>query len=257
MSLKKILAAALLCLYGPAAAADFSELAVKAGGIAQAACAVKAAAAQPELARALGILSRGGAITGADAAFMNAWFPKFLAAGQIGRAPTEFERKKVENWFPKLKGRDHWRVTGEACEAYSCVSWAVGVTDEWLWPGDEREDFEAFFPGYGYLQVPFDAPESAGEIAYFEGPVGPTHASRRVAGEIWESKLGSSLRILHTLRDLDGGSYGHVAGFYRKGAPSELAALGIKPIQPSAAAGACPKAAGRGGPYEIGSPFSR
>jgi hypothetical protein len=214
---------------------------------------------QAALQRVKQILSFGGAVKTEDKAFLNEWFPKFMAQGLVGRKPTAQERLTVQDWFPRLTGKD-WQVTGEACNRYNCISWSVGVTGSWLWPSARVSDFNQFYLSYGY--VPLAAGESAddADIALWKAANGEaTHGCRRVAGDIWESKLGSSLRILHHLNDLVSGGYGTVTRLYRAAAPEELQKLGITARRPDGdGTDPCARYGAKrlDGAYDMGSPRS-
>ena len=215
----------------------------------------------PELTKVKKILGFGGGIRQEDKAFMNKWFPKFFAKGLIGRAPTKFEKSMVaEYWFTKLAKKDYWRITAEACDNYNCVSWGLGITGDWIDPGNTAENFEKIAWEYGYLPLNPGESEKQAELAYWEDAGEPTHICRRVAGDIWESKVGSSVRILHRLKDLEDSVYGHVAKLYRRAKPEELAALGATPKEPDGN-GIDPCGAGKvtksfDGTYNIGSPYA-
>ena len=47
--------------------------------------------------------------------------------------------KHIEDLFPKLRGKAY-QVTSPRNEAYNCIAWAAGVTNNWWWPlGDPRK----------------------------------------------------------------------------------------------------------------------
>jgi hypothetical protein len=220
---------------------------------------------QAALQKVRDILSRGGGILPQDKAFLEEWTPRFFAAGLLGRAPTNFERITIEGWFPKLAAKGDWRVTGEACATYNCIAWSVGVVGRWLWPSDDAAAFDGFYSSYGY--VPLAPGESAdkADVAFWVSADGEaTHGCRRVAGELWESKLGSSLRILHRLDELEGATYGRPVKLYRRATAAELGALGVAPLPPDSGGSDPCAALGslrregplKSAPYDIGSPRS-
>jgi hypothetical protein len=216
------------------------------------------------LAQVKQILSYGGAIPFESKPFMELWFPQLYAKGLIGRKPTDFERTTIDGWFPKLADKNDWMITAESCQNYNCISWSVGITGDWSWPGDHSPDFDKFYLSYGYVPLPAGVGPEFADVAYWELPDGSsTHGCRHVAGEFWESKLGSAPRIIHRLNDLEGPDYGHVAKFYRKATAPELAALGVTPKTPDGdgkdpCAGAPgPLTLTPGGAYDIGSPSSK
>ena len=219
------------------------------------------------LAQVQGIIKAGGAVSAESRVFLDKWFQKFLEAGLVGRAPSVYEIKQTVSWFPNLYENKWWRVTGEACGTYNCIAWSVGVTNKWLWPGDNQTIFDKFYLSYGYVPLGVGEDPSRAEVAYWETRGGAsTHGCRRVAGDVWESKLGSSLRILHALKDLEGSTYGYVAKYYRKATTKELEALGVDPkkvkiasaslMMGAPACGAVRMEMTRGGAYDMGSPYS-
>jgi hypothetical protein len=97
---------------------------------------------------------------------------------------------------------------------YNCISWTVGVTNRWLWPGSTIATFDTFYRGFGFVRAG-DGPIAAWGLSttnMTHGSVsGPGHGPR------WESKCGSDLRIQHGLGELVSSSYGRVVAFYRRG----------------------------------------
>jgi len=125
---------------------------------------------------------------------------------------TPTEKQRFRGYFPNLNV-DQAVVTGEVSPVYNCISWTVGITDRWLWPGSGISDFDAFYRGFGYVHAA-DGPIAAWGLStsnMTHGCVsGPGHGSR------WESKCGRDLRIQHGLNELVGASYGRVLAFYRR-----------------------------------------
>jgi hypothetical protein len=125
---------------------------------------------------------------------------------------TAAERRRYQNLFPNLDV-DRVVVTGESSIVYNCISWTVGVTDRWLWPGSSIADFDTLYRGFGFQRAT-DGPVAAwghSVSAMTHGSIsGPGHGPR------WESKCGGDLRIQHGLDELVGSSYGRVVAFYRK-----------------------------------------
>jgi hypothetical protein len=218
---------------------------------------------QAALQRVKRILSFGGAVKKEDKAFLNEWFPKFVNEGLVGRKPTAQERTVVQDWFPRLAVNGTWLVTGEACRQYNCISWSVGVTGSWLWPSTRVADYDQFYLSYGYVPLAAGESPADADIALWRAANGEaTHGCRRVAGEVWESKLGSSLRVLHRLDELESAGYGKVTKLYRRAAPEELRKLGVTAKTPDGD-GSDPCAARPGAqprfmsaPYDLGSPRS-
>ena len=215
---------------------------------------------QAALQRTKQILSFGGAVNQEDKAFLNEWFPKFMARGLVGRKPTGQERVVVQDWFPKLTAKGNWQVTGEACRQYNCISWSVGVTGNWLWPSSNVYDFNQFYLSYGYVPLGPGEPSADADIALWKAGNGEaTHGCRRVAGDVWESKLGSSLRILHQLNELESAGYGAVTRLYRRGTADELQKLGVTARKPDGdGSDPCARVGVqfKSGSYDMGSPRS-
>jgi len=44
----------------------------------------------------------------------------------------------------------------------------------------------------------------------------PTHAARQLSDGTWTSKLGKDIDITHTLRALEGSTYGQVAAYLKR-----------------------------------------
>ena len=131
----------------------------------------------------------------------------------------------LESAFPRLAGTDY-RVTSPRDDAYNCIAWAAGATDNWWWPvgtgrtywpsGAPRavtvDAFREAFASLGYIASPTEELESQFEkIALFaKAEDKPTHAARQLPSGRWTSKLGMMEDIEHALRDLEGTVYGSV-----------------------------------------------
>jgi hypothetical protein len=128
----------------------------------------------------------------------------------LPRKLTAAEKITFLNAFPLLDV-DFTIVTGEPTGAYNCISWTVGVTNYWHWPGSTLANFDSFYSQFGLTR------KTKGHVAAWgfadnnmtHGCIsGPTH------GPCWESKCGSLARIQHCLNELNGPSYGHVIAYY-------------------------------------------
>jgi hypothetical protein len=128
------------------------------------------------------------------------------------RAMTPGEKQRFRGYFPNLDV-DQAVVTGEVSGVYNCISWTVGVTDRWLWPGSSLANFDLFYQGFGFVRAG-DGPIAA----WGHSPSNMTHGcvSGPGHGPRWESKCGGDLRIQHGLDELVGSTYGRVIAFYRK-----------------------------------------
>lgn len=180
-----------------------------------------------EADRARRILSRGGAIAPADRRFLQDRLPGLVGSGLIGRAPTPEERDEVHGYAPLLAQRADWRITGEACHKYNCFGWSVGDFS-WLWAdGDDLEAFDRFYRDRGYLPLAGTASPEEADVAVWGIDVYPLHAARRVAGGLWESKMGPSVRILHRIEELQGENYGRLLRLYRHAAIEAVPPRGL------------------------------
>jgi hypothetical protein len=128
----------------------------------------------------------------------------------LPRKLTAAEKTTFLNAFPLLDV-DFTIVTDEPSGVYNCISWTVGVTNNWLWPGSTLANFDSFYAQFGLYR------KTKGHVAAWgfadnnmtHGCIsGPTH------GPCWESKCGSLARIQHCLNELNGPSYGHVIAYY-------------------------------------------
>jgi hypothetical protein len=125
---------------------------------------------------------------------------------------TAAEKQRYRGLFPSLNV-GQVVVTGEVSTVYNCISWTVGFTDRWLWPGGAIADFDVFYRGFGYVR------SGDGTIAAWGRSTSDmTHGcvSGLGHGPRWESKCGGDLRIQHGLNELVGSHYGRVVAFYRK-----------------------------------------
>ncbi len=130
----------------------------------------------------------------------------------MARQMTPAEKQRFRGYFPILEV-NRAVVTGEVSTVYNCISWTVGVTNRWLWPGSSLANFDTFYRGFGFVRVGDGTIAAWGRSAsdMTHGSVtGPGHGPR------WESKCGGDLRIRHGLGELVSSSYGHVVAFYRR-----------------------------------------
>jgi hypothetical protein len=128
----------------------------------------------------------------------------------LPRKLTASEKTTFLNSFPLLDV-DFTIVTDEPSGVYNCISWTVGVTNYWHWPGSTLANFDSFYAQFGLHR------KTKGHVAAWgfadnsmtHGCIsGPAH------GPCWESKCGSLARIQHCLNELNGPSYGHVIAYY-------------------------------------------
>jgi hypothetical protein len=128
----------------------------------------------------------------------------------LPRKLTAAEKISFHNDFPLLDV-DFTIVTDEPSGVYNCISWTVGVTNLWHWPGSTLANFDSFYNQFGLKR------KTKGHVAAWghadnnmtHGCIsGPTH------GPCWESKCGGWARIQHCLNELNGPVYGHVIAYY-------------------------------------------
>lgn len=125
---------------------------------------------------------------------------------------TGVEKQRFKREFPNLDV-NHAIVTGGKTNRYNCIAWTMGVTNQWIWPGDNIKDFDAFYKLYGYTR------SSDGPIAIWgtsESEITHGCVSGPVNGPRWESKCGGDLKIQHGLNELTGTVYGNVIAFYSR-----------------------------------------
>jgi hypothetical protein len=139
----------------------------------------------------------------------------------MARQMTAAEKQQFRSAFPNLDV-NRVVVTGEMSGVYNCISWTVGVTNRWLWPGSSLANFDTFYRGFGFVRTGDGTIAAWGQSTsnMTHGSVtGPGHGPR------WESKCGADLRIQHGLDELVGSTYGRVLAFYRR-SRTVLAAYG-------------------------------
>lgn len=128
----------------------------------------------------------------------------------VPRKLTASEKTTFLNAFPLLDV-DFTIVTGEPSGVYNCISWTVGVTNFWHWPGSSLADFDAFYSQFGLQR------KAKGHVAAW-GFANNNMTHGCISGyshvPCWESKCGSLARIQHCLNELNGPSYGHVIAYY-------------------------------------------
>jgi hypothetical protein len=128
----------------------------------------------------------------------------------LPRKLTAAEKISFHNDFPLLDV-DFTIVTDEPTGVYNCISWTVGVTNIWHWPGSNLTDFDNFYGQFGLQRKAkgFVAAWGGSNTSMTHGCIsGPTH------GPCWESKCGGWARIQHCLNELNGPVYQHVVAYY-------------------------------------------
>jgi len=141
----------------------------------------------------------------------------------VGVPPTASQESIIESYFPNLQT---WSVTGPATPygtpgRYNCIAWSVGITDQWIWPGNAVADFDAFYASHGWtVSNTCNREYKMRKVALYANNSDPndcTHGSRETHDCGWdESKLGSLERIMHIRNELEAGSYGNIIRCYEK-----------------------------------------
>lgn len=140
------------------------------------------------------------------------------------RDMTLAEKNRFVGWFPNLNADLQPRVTAEATQAYNCIAWTLGITNEWFNPLQSLDLWDDFYAPYHYVRA------DQGQIAIWRSGQNFTHGSvQHIAhGFNWESKCGSSLRIMHEQAELVGDSYGVVVAYYELTPPSTATASVVR-----------------------------
>lgn len=126
--------------------------------------------------------------------------------------------------FPNLKA-DDFVALGPFTQRYNCIAWTVGVRDEWVWPGDTVQAFDALYAKSGYR--PLDALDTSVDpklekvvlygVESRNGGLEVTHGAKQEPDGQWTSKLGTEPLIRHSsLDDLVGASYGKPVRVYAR-----------------------------------------
>ena len=135
--------------------------------------------------------------------------------------------------YPNLKAAGY-KPTSAKTHKYNCIAWAAGDNRRWwsysigyYWPpGVPRANtVEAYIKAFGTLgyvecvdaecaNPPYE-PEVS-RIALYALMGVPKHAARQVDAQMWTSKMGQNIDLEHTLRALEGPSYGTVCKILKK-----------------------------------------
>src|SRR5438046_8349268 len=83
-----------------------------------------------------------------------AWALSLSSSGgaAMARAMTPAEQQQFKGFFPNLDVNKAV-VTGEVSTVYNCISWTVGVTNRWLWPGNTLANFDNFYRAFGFVRT--------------------------------------------------------------------------------------------------------
>lgn len=138
-------------------------------------------------------------------------------------------KSKLENWFPKLIGKNYKIITYPDKRDYNCVSFSLNLYDRWLWtnescwipsiPRDLKiQSFILLYEYYGYeicnnhlYEANYD------KIAFYHKNNEPMHASKQF-NNMWRSRINYGI-IEHELDWLCGfnkDSYGEISFIMKK-----------------------------------------
>ena len=111
----------------------------------------------------------------------------------LNRELNADERERLKHAFPELD-LSQIRVIGPATNAYNCIAYSLGITNEWINCPSNEGAFAKLYYDRGYVEA-----TSSGYIidGYGKGRNNMLHASRRLDGSVWASKLGSEICIAH------------------------------------------------------------
>ncbi len=133
----------------------------------------------------------------------------------MARNLTPSEKLQYKSAFPNMNV-DAVLVTAEATPTYNCLAWTLGITNSWVWPWGGRNatkaEFDALYRGYGFT------PSTSGTIAAWGIALNSmTHGSLfSYPFNKWESKCGAWARIIHSLPEMEGTTYGSVQYYFSK-----------------------------------------
>lgn len=153
-----------------------------------------------------------------------------------GRKPTAEESMRLEGQLPGLK-MNGWTVTGGPTPigfpgAYNCFGWGL-CSRAFGWqqptpgiaPKKQLAELDKGYATVGF-KVAMDCKPRKGfrKVAIYCNKAGaPTHATKQIEGDWWESKLGMSERIVHRgTAALEGMVYGAVCRCYEIGLKEQL-----------------------------------
>lgn len=123
-------------------------------------------------------------------------------------------------FFPNLKQEESY-CSAPGTGLYNCISWTVGITDDWIFPSEtDLSAWDAFYNSYGYTRSGANADNGAIAVwvnngLFKHGSVRKNTTILKPHGFDWESKCGSLPRVMHLRDALSGSSYGNITYYYR------------------------------------------
>lgn len=152
------------------------------------------------------------------------------------------EARILTRTVPGLDLDSSFTITSPQDEYYNCISWALEISDRWVWPlepddsdddditedvvywpselplSDSIDNFIALFQLYGYeLCENGDYETSMKKVVLYAKNGSCTHASRQLSNGLWTSKMGPLNDIQHGIPEsLEGNFFGKIHCFMKK-----------------------------------------
>lgn len=131
------------------------------------------------------------------------------------RPMTPVEQARFHGYFPNLDVAAA-QVSGPATPVYNCIAWTLGITTQWIWPGNNIGDFDPYYNRIGYRRTT-DTNSPIAVWGYTFSQMTHGSISGLGHGPRWESKCGADLRIQHGRDELGGPNpaYGRILAYYK------------------------------------------
>ncbi|HOY68906.1 MAG TPA: hypothetical protein PLP29_18655 [Candidatus Ozemobacteraceae bacterium] len=171
------------------------------------------------------------------------WVKYTFLSAACGRQPTPLEERVLKDGMGLRIVGCEYSITGGPDKRYNCIAWSVGE-DTVFYEGvikdppsgtvsidaeygnkDDKftydDDLDPFYKQKGFERITSAEEQDAehADVVYFSG----NHAARKKNCSdgkkkwiIFESKLGSNMRIEHILDQISHGNYGEPCRYYRK-----------------------------------------
>jgi hypothetical protein len=137
----------------------------------------------------------------------------------------------IEADIPNLAGT-RYSEESEATDAYNCIAFAFGDTQNWWWPikgygfywppgfdfNNSVDTFARLFEVHGYVRCNSSTHEHGYEKVVIYGRAGRVeHAARQLRSGCWVSKLGEEQDIEHDrVEDVECPLYGSATLFFKR-----------------------------------------
>ncbi len=136
------------------------------------------------------------------------------------------QRREIDgmraNDFPRL-GKSY-EVLSAGTSSYNCIAWSLGITNDWVWPGNTMQAFDKLNTKHGFhkmSKLDYQMQPGVEKVVLYgktvNGRTVVTHQARQMTDGTWTSKLGKMAVIRHANPDsLDGPDYGHPVAVYSR-----------------------------------------